>query len=74
MSSLNRSNMEYVKRKNISRIDILRDPSLCRKPCLFHKVLENENPIYLFSLIFARHLLYLTQNIHNIPLLNKKTF
>ena len=39
----------------------------------FYKVLENENPKYLFSLIPARRLLYLTGNILNIPLSKHKT-
>ena len=51
---------------------LLRDRSWCRKLCLFHKVLENENPKYLFSLIPTRHLLYSTENKHNIPIVNTK--
>ena len=50
----------------------LRDRRWHRKLCLFYKVLENENPKYLFSLIPTRRSLYLTRNIHNIPLLNPK--
>ena len=52
--------------------ELLRDRSWCRKLCLFHKVLENENPKYLFSLIPTRHLLYSTENKHNIPIVNTK--
>ena len=74
MSSLNRSNKGYVKRKNLSRIGIgvLRDRLWCKNLCLFYKVLENENPKYLFSLIPTRRSLYSTRNIHNIPLVNTK--
>ena len=36
--------------------------------CLFYKVLENENPKYLFSLNSTRRLLLSTRNIHDIPL------
>ena len=50
----------------------LRDRRWCRKLCLFYKVLENENPKFLFSLIPTRRSLYSTQNIHNIPLVNTK--
>ena len=70
MSSLNRSNKGYGKRK--LGLESLRDQSWCRKLCLFYKVLENENPKYLFSLIPTRRLLYSTRNIHNIPLVNTK--
>ena len=48
------------------------DRSLCRKLCLFYKVLKNENRKYLFILVPTRRQLYVTQNIHNIPLLNTK--
>ena len=74
MSSLNRSNKGYVKRKNLSRIGIgvLRDRLWCKNLCLFYKVLENENPKYLFSLIPTRRSLYSTRNIHIIPLVNTK--
>ena len=54
------------------RFEPLRDRSWCRKLCLFHKVLENENPKHLFSLIPTRRLLYSTQNKHNIHLVNTK--
>ena len=50
----------------------LRDRRWCRKLCLFYKVLENENPKYLFSLIPTRRSLYSTRNIHNITLDNTK--
>ena len=73
MSSLNRSNKGYVKRKNLSRIGIgVPSRSTCRKLFLFYKVLENENPKYLFSLIPTRRSLYSARNIHNIPLVNTK--
>ena len=74
MSSLNRSNKGYVKRKNLSRIGIgvLRDRLWCKNLCLFYKVLENENPKYLFSLIPTRCLSYSTRNMHNISLVKKK--
>ena len=68
MSSLNRSNKGYGKRK--LGLESLRDRSWCRKLCLFYKVLENENPKYLFSLIPTRRSLYSTRNIHIIPLVN----
>ena len=41
-----------------------------RKLCLFDKVLNNEHPQYLFSLIPIRLMLYPTRNVLNIPLLN----
>ena len=53
-------------------LESLRDRRWCRKLCLFYKVLENENPKYLFSLIPTRHSLYSTRNIHNIHLVNTK--
>ena len=49
-----------------------RDRRWCRKLSLFYKILENENPKYLFSLIPTRRSLYSTRNIHNIPLVNTK--
>ena len=74
MSSLNRSNMGYVKRKIYQELGLesLRDRCCCRMFCLFYKVLQNENPKYLFSLIPTRRSLYSTRNIHNIPLANAK--
>ena len=53
-------------------LESLRDRRWCRKLCLFYKVLENENPKYLFSLIPTRRSLYSARNIHNIPLVNTK--
>ena len=53
-------------------LESLRDRPWCRKLCLFYKVLENENPKYLFSLIPTRRSLYSARNIHNIPLVNTK--
>ena len=53
-------------------LESLRDRSWCRKLCLFYKVLQNENPKYLFSLIPNRLSFYSTWNIHNIPLANIK--
>ena len=53
-------------------LESLRDRRWCRKLCLFYKVLENERPKYLFSLIPSRRSLYWTRNIHNIPLVNTK--
>ena len=53
-------------------LESLRDRRWCRKLCLFYKVLENENPKYLLSLIPTRRMLYSTRNIHNIPLVNTK--
>ena len=53
-------------------LESLRDQRWCRKLCLFYKVLENQKPKYLFSLIPPRRSLYLTLNIHNIPLVNTK--
>ena len=50
-----------------------RDRRWCRKLCLFYKVLENENPKYLFSLIPTRRSLYSTRNIHISPLLTRNT-
>ena len=41
----------------------LQDRRWCRKLCLFYRVLENENPKYLSSLIPTRRLLYSTRNI-----------
>ena len=38
----------------------------------FHKVLENKNPKYLFSLIPTRPSLYLARNTHDISLVNTK--
>ena len=52
--------------------EFLGDQLWCRKLCLFDKVLENENPKYLFSFIPTRGSLYWTRNIHNIPLVNTK--
>ena len=52
MSSLNRSNDGYVvKRKTYQKLglEFLQDHRWCRKRFLFYKVLENENPKYLFS-------------------------
>ena len=74
MSSLNRSNKVSVKKKIYQELGLesLRDGRWCRKLCLFCKVLENENSKYLFSLIPTRCSLYLTRNIHNIPILNTK--
>ena len=74
MSSLNRSNKGHVKRKNLSRVGIELPSRLtwCRKLFLLYKVLENENPKYLFSLIPTRRSLYSTRNIHIIPLVNTK--
>ena len=73
MSSLNRSNDRYVvKRKTYQKLglEFLRDLRWCRKLFLFYKVLQNENPKYLFSLIPTRRLLHSTQNIHNTLLVN----
>ena len=42
------------------RLGSLRDRRWCRNLCLFYKVLENENPKYLFSLIPTRRSLYST--------------
>ena len=53
-------------------LESLRDRRWCRKLCLFFKILENENPKYLFSLIPTRRSLYSGRNIHNIPLVNTK--
>ena len=53
-------------------LESLRDRRCCKKLCLFYKVLKNKNPKFLFSLIPTRRLLYSTQNIHNIHLLNTK--
>ena len=53
-------------------LESLRDLRWCRKFRRFCKVLEKENPKYLFSLILTRRSLYSTQNIHNIPLVNTK--
>ena len=74
MSSLNRSNMGTSKEKIYQELgsESLRDRRWCRKLYLFYKVLENENPKYLFSLIPTRRLLYSTRNIHNISLVNTK--
>ena len=76
MSSLNRSNDgNIVNRKTYQKLglEFLRDHRWCRKLFLFYKVLENENPKYLFSLIPTRRSLHSTQNIHNTPLLTQKT-
>ena len=74
MSSLNRSNKGHVKRKNLSRvgIELPSRSTWCRKLFLLYKVLENENPKYLFSLIPTRCLSYSTRNMHNISLVKKK--
>ena len=53
-------------------LESLRDQRWCRKLCLFYKVLENEKPKYLFTLIPTRRSLYSTLNIHNIHLVNTK--
>ena len=53
-------------------LEALRDRRWFIKLCLLCKILENENPKYLFSLIYIRRLLYSTQNTRNIPLLNIK--
>ena len=53
-------------------LESLRDRRWCRKFCLFNKILENENPKYLFSLIPTKRLLYSDRNIHNIPFVNTK--
>ena len=53
-------------------LESLRDRRCCKKLRLFYKVLKNKNPKFLFSLIPTRRLLYSTQNIHNIHLLNTK--
>ena len=75
MSSLNRSNKGYVKRKNLSRIGIgVPSRSTCRKLFLFYKVLENENPKYLFSLILPPGAHYTQLKIYIIsPLLTQNT-
>ena len=65
MSSLNRSNKGYIKRKNLSSIGI-------GVPSRLLLVLENKNPKYLFSLIPTKRSLYSTRNVHKIPLLNTK--
>ena len=71
MPSFNRSNKRYIKKKHLG-LEFLQDRRWCRKLCLFYKILENENPKYLFSLIPTRRSLYSTRNIHNIPLLDTK--
>ena len=72
MSSLNRSNKGYGKRK--LGLESLRDRSWCRKLCLFYKVLENENPKYLFSLILPPGAHYTQLKIYIIsPLLTQNT-
>ena len=53
-------------------LESLRDRRWYRKLCLFYKILKNENPKYLFSLIPTRRSLYSARNIHNIPLVNTK--
>ena len=49
-------------------LESLRDRRWYRNICLFYKVLENENPKYLFCLIPNRRSLYTTSNIHNTSL------
>ena len=52
----------------------LRDRSWCRKLCPFYKVLENENPKYLFSLILPPDAHYTRLKIYIIsPLLTQNT-
>ena len=66
MCSLNKSNKGYIKRKNLSRIEIgvkvtpksLRDQHLCRKLCL---QLDSHQTLVMLDI-----------NIHNTPLLNTK--
>ena len=53
-------------------LESLQDRLWCRKLWLFYKVLENENPKYLLSLIPTRRSLYSIRSIHNIPILNTK--
>ena len=69
MTSFNRSNKGYVKIYQELSLEPLRDRRWRKKLCLFYKVLENENPKYLFSLISTRRWLYSTENIH-IPLVS----
>ena len=55
-------------------LESLRDRRWCRKLCLFYKVLENENPKYLFSLILPPGAHYTQLKIYIIsPLLTKNT-
>ena len=70
MPSLNRSNKRYVKKTIYQELglEFLRDRRCCRKLCFFHKVLENKNPKYRFSLLNTIHSFYSTRNIHNIPI------
>ena len=44
-------------------LESLRHLCWCRKLCLFYKVLENENPKYIFRLIPTRCSLYSNRNI-----------
>ena len=55
-------------------LESLRDRRWCRKLCLFYKVLENENPKYLFSLILPPGAHYTQLKIYIIsPLLTQNT-
>ena len=55
-------------------LESLRDRPWCRKLCLFYKVLENENPKYLFSLILPPGAHYTQLKIYIIsPLLTQNT-
>ena len=53
-------------------LETLRGRRCCRKICLFYKVLENENPRYLFISILNRCSLYPTRNILNMAFLDTK--
>ena len=51
-------------------LESLLDERWCRKHYVFHKVLKNKNPQYVFSLIFPRSSLYSTRNMRGISHLN----
>ena len=44
----------------------------CRKLCLFYNTLTNQHHQYLINLIPARHSLYNTRNVSNLPFYNTK--
>ena len=60
MSSVNRNNNGYVKRKNILRIGfgVFQDRHWCRRLHIFCQVSKNEVLGYLFSFIPATRRLY----------------